>query len=215
MEKIRYLTLLNDGEAEYEVERSRFIGYARPVSTEDEAKAFFDEIRKRHRQATHNVPAYVLGEQGERVWCSDDGEPSGTSGAPIAHMLAAKGITDAAVIVTRYFGGVKLGTGGLVRAYTHAAELAIKGAVVCKVTEKTVMTWVCDYSLYSKVEILAKTHAGLFEIANPAFTSDVQFEIIVDSQEKERAVNLITANAPPARLMGEKLQFLKVPIDVV
>ena len=120
-----YLTVMKAGQAEQAIERSRFIGHAIPAKTVPECEGFFERIRKEHRQATHNVPAYVLGEGCRLQWAGDDGEPRGTSGAPIVHMLAGEGISDVAIVVTRYFGGIKLGTGGLVRAYTGTAKLAL------------------------------------------------------------------------------------------
>jgi hypothetical protein len=112
------------------IEKSRFIGRIREVASKDEADCFFAEIRKAHRAATHNVPAFVIGDAMQLQWASDDGEPQGTSGAPIVHMLTSEGVTNAAVMVTRYFGGVKLGTGGLVRAYTMTAKAALDAAGV-------------------------------------------------------------------------------------
>lgn len=117
-----YTTLAGYGEDEFVEKRSRFIGYAAPVSTEAEAVAFVNSIRERHREATHNVYAYILRE-GQIKRYSDDGEPQGTAGIPVLDVLQKAGIVDAVVVVTRYFGGTLLGAGGLVRAYTEGAAI--------------------------------------------------------------------------------------------
>ena len=128
-----YSTVLKQAQAEQIIEKSRFIAYVSPASTKEEADAFIASIRKKHKDATHNVPAMVLGEKFQVQWASDDGEPQGTSGAPMVQLLVSEGITDVVIVVTRYFGGIKLGTGGLVRAYTSSAKLGLEAAGVCDV----------------------------------------------------------------------------------
>ena len=128
---VYYKTAAKYGEVEQTIEKSRFIGYIKPVQNREEAEAFIAEIRALHRSATHNVPAYVIGEKSEMQWASDDKEPSGTAGAPILHLLNGEGITNVAVVVTRYFGGIKLGTGGLARAYGGTARLALYSGGSC------------------------------------------------------------------------------------
>jgi len=147
-----YKTIFEYGQAEDVINKSRFIGYAKPVESEEEAVAFVDEIKKKHKDASHNVPVYLIGEKFEVQRYSDDGEPSGTAGVPVLSMLKNEGITNLAVVVTRYFGGVKLGTGGLVRAYTHAAKIAVNAA---KVVEKKVYQELhvhLDYTLHGKFQ---------------------------------------------------------------
>ena len=117
-----YSTVFSEARAEQEIERSKFITTVRPVDTREEAEEFFAEVRKEFKDATHNVPAMVIGDKMQIQWASDDGEPQGTSGAPIVQMLVREGITNTALVVTRYFGGIKLGTGGLVRAYTGSVS---------------------------------------------------------------------------------------------
>ena len=113
---ILYKTVGKAAQAEQIIEKSRFITHVRPVTSREEADSFFAEIKKEYKDATHNVPAMVIGDKFQIQWASDDGEPQGTSGAPIVQMLVNEEITNVALVVTRYFGGVKLGTGGLVRA---------------------------------------------------------------------------------------------------
>jgi len=124
---------MKEAETEQVIDRSRFIGHVKPVESREEAEAFLAEIRAKHKTANHNVPAFVVGDQFQLQWASDDGEPQGTSGAPIVQMLVKEGITDLAVVITRYFGGIKLGTGGLVRAYTGTAKLALAAGGICAV----------------------------------------------------------------------------------
>ena len=128
-----YRTVKQEASAEQIIERSRFIAHIRPVGSREEADAFVEEIRGQYRDATHNVPAMVLGDKQQVQWGSDDGEPQGTSGAPMVQLIVGEGLTDLVIVVTRYFGGIKLGTGGLVRAYTSSARLAIEAAGICAV----------------------------------------------------------------------------------
>lgn len=114
--------LLEGGEGVYEEKKSRFIATIRKCESEQEAAAFIDEMKKKYWDARHNCSAYVIGSRGELTRCSDDGEPSGTAGRPMLEVLTGEGIRNAAVVVTRYFGGILLGTGGLVRAYTQAVK---------------------------------------------------------------------------------------------
>lgn len=123
-----YTTVLGEAFAETLIEKSRFIARIKHVETEDEARAFIGEIRKKEYTATHNTWAYVVGEDGKTVRSSDDGEPTGTAGIPMATTLTAMGLNQVVVVVTRYFGGIKLGAGGLVRAYKNAVKAAILSA---------------------------------------------------------------------------------------
>lgn len=152
--KDAYLTLGRVAEDEYIVKRSRFIGYARPVKTQDEATAFIDEIRTRHWDATHNVYAYILRENQIKRY-SDDGEPQGTAGVPVLDVLQKENLTDCAVVVTRYFGGTMLGAGGLVRAYSHSAKIAVVAAGIIKMELCSILELECDYSFYGKFNSLA------------------------------------------------------------
>ncbi|MBE3562468.1 MAG: YigZ family protein [Hydrogenibacillus schlegelii] len=123
-----YVTLAGPGTAEWTVERSRFIAYARPAESEAEAREFIQSIRKKHWDATHNVSAYVVGVTHRIQHADDDGEPAGTAGRPVLEALLAREVTNAVVVVTRYFGGIKLGAGGLVRAYRKSAHLGLRAA---------------------------------------------------------------------------------------
>ena len=130
-----YNTVRNEAEASQIIEKSKFTAHVRPVETREEAESFIAEIKNSYKDATHNVPAMVIGDKFQIQWASDDGEPQGTSGAPIVQMLVKEEITNVVIVVTRYFGGIKLGTGGLVRAYTSSAKLGLEAAGICSVQE--------------------------------------------------------------------------------
>lgn len=148
----RYSTVREYNSEEIVIKKSRFIGYAKPVETEEEAVAFIDEIKRLHRSATHNCSAYVVGERDQHQKASDDGEPSGTAGKPILEVIKHKGLKNVAVVVTRYFGGIMLGAGGLVRAYTDGAVAGIEAAgEIVKVLHREVFVDV-DYTWYGKLE---------------------------------------------------------------
>ena len=147
-----YRTVAEFGQDEIIIEKSTFIGYAKPVTSEEEALAFIQEIKKKHRDATHNVPAYVLGEHNDIQRCNDDGEPSGTAGVPVLEVIKKEDLRDVAVVVTRYFGGIKLGTGGLVRAYTKGAKIALEAAgIITKVLYQTIIVSV-DYTMLGTIQ---------------------------------------------------------------
>ncbi|MDO4176237.1 MAG: YigZ family protein [Bacillota bacterium] len=150
-----YKTIKKEASETQIIEKSRFIAHARPVESREEAEAFIAEIRAEYKDATHNVPAMVLGGKMQVQWASDDGEPQGTSGAPMVQMIVGEGLTNVVVVVTRYFGGIKLGTGGLVRAYTSSAKLAIEAAGICSVQEVCRMKITADYTYLSKFQQMA------------------------------------------------------------
>ncbi|MFD0588573.1 YigZ family protein [Paenibacillus sp. GCM10027627] len=148
----RYRTVRAEANQEIVIKKSRFIGYAKPVKTEAEAVAFIDEIKRLHRTATHNCSAYIVGERDQHQKASDDGEPSGTAGKPILEVIKNKGLKDVVVVVTRYFGGIMLGAGGLVRAYTDGAVAGIEAAgEMVNVLHREVFVEV-DYTWYGKLE---------------------------------------------------------------
>ena len=147
-----YKTLHSFGSDEYIVEKSTFIGYAKPIKTEEEAIEFVNEIKKKHKDATHNVWAYTVGKTMNIQRYSDDGEPQGTAGIPTLEVIKKEDLRDVVVVVTRYFGGVKLGAGGLVRAYTKGAKIGIDAAkVIEKVMYKEVRIKI-DYNQLGKVQ---------------------------------------------------------------
>jgi uncharacterized YigZ family protein len=205
-----YLTVAGAGEAEQTIERSRFIGYVRPAKTPEECAVFFDEIRHLHRDATHNVPAYVLGPGGQFPWAGDDGEPRGTSGAPIAHMLVAEGISDTAVMVTRYFGGIKLGTGGLMRAYTSTAKLAISVAGLAELAQRLVITVELEYSAYNRVS--GESNA-FYTLGPVAFAEKVRTELVTSEEKRTAALAALQAIAPGAVMISEETRVVRTLLE--
>lgn len=150
--KNKYKTIHEFGYDEIIINKSKFIGYAKPIDSEQDAIEFINEIRAKHRDATHNVYAYVFGENNNIQRYSDDGEPSGTAGIPVLEVIKKEDLRNVVVVVTRYFGGIKLGAGGLVRAYTKGAKIGLEaGIIIEKILFKKIMARI-DYTLYGKVE---------------------------------------------------------------
>ncbi|MBU5677665.1 YigZ family protein [Alkaliphilus sp. MSJ-5] len=147
-----YKTLSAYGEGEITIEKSKFIGYATPIKSEEEAIAFIENIRTKHWNATHNVPAYVVGENNEIQRYSDDREPSGTAGIPILEVIKKEDLRNVAVVVTRYFGGIKLGTGGLVRAYTKGAKIGLEAAKIVTKRLYELVHVKIDYTMLGKIQ---------------------------------------------------------------
>ncbi|MBW6409965.1 YigZ family protein [Clostridium weizhouense] len=158
-----YITIRNLGEDRFEEKKSEFIGYAKRVETEEKAKAFVSEIKNMHKQARHNCWAYVVGENLNIQRYSDDGEPQGTAGIPILEVMKKAGITDCAIVVTRYFGGVLLGTGGLTRAYTKGASIAIKSAGIVEKVLGVKISLEMDYDLLGKVQYICGQNSWYIE----------------------------------------------------
>ena len=189
-----YRTVAGAASAQQEIERSKFIAYIAPVSSKEEGDAFVAEIRSKHKDATHNVPAMVIGDKMQIQWASDDGEPQGTSGAPMVQLLVSEGITNVCVVVTRYFGGIKLGTGGLVRAYTSSARLALEAADIREVRESVSFDTVMEYQYLAKVQNMAKERG--FEITDTVYEDKVKMRIeccLEDSDALRNALAEITA----------------------
>ena len=185
-----YKTLLSYGKSEVVIERSKFIGHATPVESEEEAVAFIEKIKTEYWNATHNVPAYMVGENNEIQRYSDDNEPSGTAGFPVLEVIKREDLKNVAVVVTRYFGGIKLGTGGLVRAYTRGAKIALEAAkIITKKLHKLVIV-TTEYTISGKVqnEILQNGYL----IKETKYDDAVHFYIYVGINFLERFEGQIT-----------------------
>ncbi len=154
----KYLTVKEPNRAEYIEKKSRFIGYVRPVETEQQALDFIKEIRAKHYDATHNCYAYQIGDNDQLQRSSDAGEPAGTAGRPILEVIKKSGLKNTCVVVTRYFGGILLGAGGLVRAYSRAAQDGIKAAGVVEKIPAVVFSLTLDYNQWSRVENYLQSH---------------------------------------------------------
>ena len=175
----KYKTILAQAEAEIVEKKSRFIATVRPVKTEEEAKAFIEEMKKKYWNATHNVFAYQIGERNELQRFSDDGEPQGTAGMPVLSVLKGEDVKDTAIVVTRYFGGTLLGTGGLVRAYGHSAKEGLFAAGIAELVLYRKYSVLAAYPDSGKVqyEILQDGH----ELFDTIYTEQVEFIVLVET----------------------------------
>lgn len=179
---MEYKTIACRCEARFIEKKSEFIGYLCPVSTEEQAAAFIGEIRAMHRKATHNCYAYILREN-NAARHSDDGEPGGTAGVPIYEVLRKEGLTDVCCVVTRYFGGIMLGAGGLVRAYTRGARDAVDAAEIkCMAAAEELLVTV-DYSLYGR---LAQVFLDLdARVTEERFEDNVKLTLFIREETAE------------------------------
>ncbi len=208
---VLYRSICDYGEAEYVIQKSRFIAHAMPVTSYDEAKEYVASVKEEYRDATHNVPAIICGPKQEMQWASDDGEPSGTSGLPMLKLISGEGLTNLAVVVTRYFGGIKLGTGGLARAYTAAAKLGLDAAGRCDVMESILLRYEFDYSLISKLQNLSSD--GKFDIVDPEYTDVVRAGISCLAENAPEIRGLMTnLTNGQAKLLSEESGIIRVRI---
>ncbi len=175
MEQI-YRTVEKEACAEFVERRSRFLGTVRPVTDEEEVQAFIAAKKKEYWDAAHNVTAYVL-RRGQIRRYSDDGEPQGTAGIPTLDVLLKEELTDVAVVITRYFGGILLGAGGLVRAYSHAAKLAVDAGGVVEMRLCDRATIVCDYTQYGRVASLVPEAGG--QVTDTRYTDRVEVDFLL------------------------------------
>lgn len=185
-----YKTIKQYGEGEIVEKKSRFLGKIKPVETEEEAIAYIESIKKQYWDARHNCFAYIIGTKGETVRCSDDGEPSGTAGKPMLEVLQNQGLCNVVAVVTRYFGGVLLGTGGLVRAYTQATQEALNEAQVCTMTPMSVMTVQTDYNAIGKIKYVLSQEE--IPVLKEEYTSDVVVTFAVPFTQKEKMIKKLT-----------------------
>ena len=185
-----YLTIKEQASAEFEEKKSVFIGYVKRVYSEEEARSFINEIKSMHKEARHNVYSYIIGENMGIQRYSDDGEPQGTAGIPVLEVVKKNGLTDIAVVVTRYFGGILLGTGGLARAYSKGASLAIKeGGIVEKVKGQEVNI-VIDYDLLGKVQYIC--NQNMWHIEDTEYTEVVKIKLYCEVSNYDALVKEIT-----------------------
>lgn len=190
----QYKTVYEGGEGELVEKKSRFIATVRPVKTEEEANQFVEEMRKKYWDARHNCWAFILGERQEFKRCSDDGEPSQTAGKPMMDVLTGVGLTDVAVVVTRYFGGTLLGTGGLVRAYSGAVQEGLKNSTVITKYLGVKLSVTTDYNGVGKLQYLFGQKE--IPILSADYTDKVVFTVLVESsriQEIKKAITEATS----------------------
>lgn len=208
---INYKTVQKFGQDEYEISRSRFIAFVYRVTSVAEALGYIQQIKKEHWEARHNCSAYVIGEQASWQKADDDGEPSGTAGKPILEIIKKQGLTDTLIIVTRYFGGIKLGAGGLIRAYGKAASLGLAAAgIVEKVLYRRLHITI-DYALLGTLE--NNLHAQSYQIEAKDFADKVCLTVLAktDAAESVEAeiINWTSANCTIEK--GEEI-YLEIPM---
>jgi uncharacterized YigZ family protein len=203
MENNDFLLLMEGAEAELVEKKSRFIATIRPVATEGEALSFIDEMRKKYYDARHNCWAFVVGTDNVIARSSDDGEPSGTAGRPMLEVITGSGIHNIAVVVTRYFGGVLLGTGGLVRAYQGAVKEALALCQTAAQQYGVRLKIKTDYNMVGKLQyILASKNIN---IEDSVYTADVELTVLVPIEEYDRLCAEIT-EATSAKAVLEEVE---------
>lgn len=203
-----YITLEKEASASFVEKKSEFIGYACPCKTEQEALDFIAKIRKKHADAKHNVYAYQIKENNIARF-TDDGEPQGTAGMPVLDIIRKTGFTDACIVVTRYFGGILLGTGGLVRAYSHAAKLAAEAAHVITYERFITCELICDYADYDKIRA-SYQGVGLM-VDSVDFAADVTQCLAIRAPEYDRfcdALTELTNGTVLIETTGDRFDFL-------
>ena len=186
---MNYFSVLDYSEAEQVVEKSRFITYTKPAYDENEAAEFIARIKKLNYDASHNVSAYVIGESSDIKRYSDDGEPSGTAGMPMLDVMLKKGITNTCVVITRYFGGIKLGTGGLVRAYTESTKMGLEASKIVEYREMRCYSITCTYDLAPKIQYRLKGSDVI--IKDTEYLEKVRFLVYVKEDEMKILDELI------------------------
>ena len=183
-----YLVPSEYGEDEFVEKKSRFIGRIWPVETEEEALARIQEMKKKHYDATHNCWAYIIRDGAVRF--SDDGEPGGTAGMPMLQVLQREGLFNVVCVVTRYFGGILLGAGGLVRAYTKGAKIAVDAAGKSMKRVWTVLYVPCPYSFYERVRLEAEGFGGIVRKAD--FGAEVELELLFPEAKTQKFLDRLT-----------------------
>ena len=186
-----YKTLKQAASDEFIVNKSRFIGYASPCETEEEALAFLKSIREKHKDATHNCYAYVIGQNAGIMRYNDDGEPGGTAGMPMMEVIKARGVVNCCVVVTRYFGGILLGAGGLVRAYSHGCAIALNSAQVVRMEESQKILLDVPYPLWDRINHALKSLPQITEETN--FGASVEATLLIRKKDVDFVTQKLTA----------------------
>ena len=210
---MEFRTIREDGQVQEEIKKSRFICHAKRVYSEEEARDFITAIKKEHYKATHNCSAFIIGERSEIKRTSDDGEPSGTAGVPMLGVLENHNLTNVCVVVTRYFGGIKLGAGGLIRAYAGSVALAVKEIGIVEIKEQAGIQIQMTYAQYQEYGNFLKKH-NLMELETN-FTDQVETMIFVDKENKEHIKSeLIEFYNGKVILVDKGLREVEVPVNL-
>ena len=211
---MEFRTIKEDGQVQEEIKKSQFICHAKRVYSEEEARDFITAIKKEHYKATHNCSAFIIGERSEIKRTSDDGEPSGTAGVPMLGVLENHNLTNVCVVVTRYFGGIKLGAGGLIRAYAGSVALAVKEIGIVEIKEQAGIQIQMSYAQYQEYGNFLKEH-NLMELETN-FTDQVDTIIFVDKEDKEDTkASLIEFFNGKVILTDQGLREVEVPVNLV
>ncbi|SHK75255.1 uncharacterized protein, YigZ family [Selenomonas ruminantium] len=196
----------------YEIQKSKFITHLRHVDTEEEAREFITAIKKRYFDARHNCSAYVLGEKADKQKSNDDGEPGGTAGNPILEAIKKNGLTNIVVVVTRYFGGIKLGAGGLIRAYSHAAALGIEAATILEMTPFSQLDVAVGYEHLATIEHYMRQNE--LRSLEADYGEGVTLHLLIAPSELEKVTEDITnMTAGRAKLSSESEQRIPIRIE--
>ena len=181
MDANAYRTVAAPGNAQFIINKSRFIGHAAPCKTEEEALAFLASVRQQHKDASHNCYAYVIGRNAGIARYSDDGEPSGTAGTPIIEVIKARGVVDVCVVVTRYFGGILLGAGGLIRAYAEGSKVGLDAARVVVMHKTCRYAFDTDYASVGKLDFWLKSQP--VQLNERSFGAEVTYDLSVRQED--------------------------------
>ena len=205
-----YKTIKIENSDEFVEKKSRFIGYAKPLVTEDEAIEFIKKIRAKHPDATHNVYAYKVRENNIQRY-SDDGEPQGTAGMPVLNVIKMSGATDLCVVVTRYFGGILLGAGGLVRAYTKGAKIAVDAAGKSMKRVWDVLYLPVPYNWYERIKLEISAFGGI--IRDTQFGADVELDVLTPEGNTQAFLERLTdvsAGTLEAMITGQEYRAFPI-----
>ena len=210
-DRAAYNICLKGGSGEIEEKKSRFIATVRPIHSEEEAFSMIAELKKKYWDATHNCSAYITGDGGRLQRCSDDGEPSQTAGRPMLDVLLGRNIRDICVVVTRYFGGTLLGTGGLVRAYQAATIAGLKESLIAEKKRGVLLSYSLDYDLYGKLEYLVNTNS--YNAIDSQFTDKVLYTILVPAECEEEFIKKSTEASTGRAILKERRELSYVEVE--
>ena len=197
--------------ANYEINKSKFLAHVQHVETEDAARDFLQTVRKKYFDATHNCSAWILGERGDKQKSNDDGEPGGTAGNPILETIKKNDLTNCVVVVTRYFGGIKLGAGGLIRAYSHTAALGLNAAVIVQMTTFQKISLTLEYNFLATVENYLRNKK--IRVTNTDYADVVTIELLLLPEQTENffvELNDLTA----ANFLHEERGEVLIPVEL-
>lgn len=207
-----YQTIGGEGTACYEIQKSRFITHAMHVENEEAAREYLARQKKKYFDARHNCSAWILGARGDRQKSNDDGEPGGTAGNPILEGIRKRELTDVIVVVTRYFGGIKLGAGGLIRAYGHAAALGLEAAGIVAMTPFRQVHVICDYTLFNTIDHFLRQKK--IRMGDAAYAEKVAIPLFLPSETSESILRELT-DLTAARCQYEDRGEITIPVPLI